>query len=143
MILKVLAEHDEVEQIMEERIVVRRPLLPSCPPSLAGSSVLLAMPVRPVVDSVKLNRVESRRGEDSLLPLAACPDASDLSVLTTGGAGAGRWQEGVPRALGGLRPVRRHMGARRQPRGLGGTARRIPRRDRQVRNACMCNKCFM
>ena len=62
-------EDDEVEQIMEERIVVRRPLLPSCPPSLAGSSVLFAIPVRPVVDSVKLNRVESRRGEESLLPL--------------------------------------------------------------------------
>ena len=41
-------EDDEVEQIMEERIVVRRPLLPSCPPSLAGSAALLAMPVRPV-----------------------------------------------------------------------------------------------
>jgi len=55
-------EDDEVEQIMEERIVVRRPLLPSCPPALPASpALLLAMPVRPVVDSVKLNRVEGRR----------------------------------------------------------------------------------
>ena len=65
-------EDDEVEQIMEERIVVRRPLLPSCPPSLAGSSVLLAIPARPAVGfcQAQSSRESERRG---LAVASACP----------------------------------------------------------------------